>query len=968
LKLDQLILLPEVTFLDMKTSLQCLFIFACLQGLMAQNVGINADGSSPDNSAMLDVKASDRGLLLPRVSLTNVTSASPVTSPATGLLVFNTNASVTGGNGTGFYYWDGSQWVKLDAGNSGDWRLTGNAGTSPASNFLGTTDATDLSIRTNSTERIRVSSSGTVRLNNYTTNNVVKTSGGDGTLTVGAVNLASSEVTGLLPIANGGTNSTATPTAGGIAYGTGTAYAFTPAGSTGNLLVSNGTSAPSWTDPNTLFWRVNGNSGRTPSSSNIGSAVNNNFIGTTDDNDFVVARNNLEAFRVRDVGGSPVVTFNSGAGGYAVGSIGSLNTIMTIGGAQNTSGVNNPIVLIMDRNTSNDAPDNILGGIALGEPGSANRAGQTRIEGRRSIMAASSGATDLPSDLVFYTTPDGTNTARDWMRLSHDGSLVLGENDNKVGYGPGRLRGTWATGTDAVGQNLTIDAGNGTGTGGSGNLVFRTAPPGASGTTPNTMTERMRITNLGRVGIGTSSPGHVLHVAESADDGSVAGIQVDESNSGQALVINESGNGTGILINAADNGAGIQSTVSGAVTAGSVGHLFYDTRTSTTASIGKIGVDIQSTGTWSGTGASNNALNVVASGGTTNVGINVNVSGGTSYAGLFNGGNVGIGTSTPATRLDVVGGTSAAETRMVTLRSNFTADNTGTAIALINSTSPTSNVGAELAAITTNSSSGASQLVFRTHGGGGSFGGLLERMRLTNQGFLGIGTNDPLNQLHVDNSAVGATSARLGRTATQFDNRLFFGDGSFVYVGEQNADDRLYLRGSTMTIDINGNTGGANGRVLTSNGTTVSWQPPVPIGAIIAWVNHLPGTPALPPGWVECNGGTVSDPESPINGQPIPNLNNIPSGTFGTPSGGYYLRGTTGTTGTTQSDRAPDFQIEQSANSQGTQSGTVNNDGATSNYSPWLRNYYLDDSLRWRYVNGEVRPVTYTVRWIMRIK
>jgi hypothetical protein len=53
-------------------------------------------------------------------------------------------------------------------------------------------------------------------------------------------------VTGTLPIANGGTNSTATPTAGGAAYGTGTAYAFTAAGTAGQVLTSNGASAPTW--------------------------------------------------------------------------------------------------------------------------------------------------------------------------------------------------------------------------------------------------------------------------------------------------------------------------------------------------------------------------------------------------------------------------------------------------------------------------------------------------------------------------------------------------------------------------------------------------------------------------------------------------------------------------------------------------------------------------------------------------
>ena len=53
-------------------------------------------------------------------------------------------------------------------------------------------------------------------------------------------------VTGILPIANGGTNSSATATAGGAAYGTGTAFAFTAAGTAGQVLTSNGSSAPTW--------------------------------------------------------------------------------------------------------------------------------------------------------------------------------------------------------------------------------------------------------------------------------------------------------------------------------------------------------------------------------------------------------------------------------------------------------------------------------------------------------------------------------------------------------------------------------------------------------------------------------------------------------------------------------------------------------------------------------------------------
>jgi len=56
-------------------------------------------------------------------------------------------------------------------------------------------------------------------------------------------------ITGTLTIAQGGTNGTATPTAGAVAYGSGTAYAFTSAGTSGQVLTSNGSSAPTWTTP-----------------------------------------------------------------------------------------------------------------------------------------------------------------------------------------------------------------------------------------------------------------------------------------------------------------------------------------------------------------------------------------------------------------------------------------------------------------------------------------------------------------------------------------------------------------------------------------------------------------------------------------------------------------------------------------------------------------------------------------------
>ena len=58
-------------------------------------------------------------------------------------------------------------------------------------------------------------------------------------------------VSGTLPIANGGTNGTATPTAGAVSYGTGTAFGFTAAGTSGQVLTSAGAGIPTWTTPTT---------------------------------------------------------------------------------------------------------------------------------------------------------------------------------------------------------------------------------------------------------------------------------------------------------------------------------------------------------------------------------------------------------------------------------------------------------------------------------------------------------------------------------------------------------------------------------------------------------------------------------------------------------------------------------------------------------------------------------------------
>ena len=98
-------------------------------GLLAQT-GIGT--TTPDASAKLDVSSTNKGFLPPRIALTALNSASPVTSPATGLLIFNTATagSIPNQVTPGYYYWDGvnAKWVRLEdrADNLGNHIATDN--------------------------------------------------------------------------------------------------------------------------------------------------------------------------------------------------------------------------------------------------------------------------------------------------------------------------------------------------------------------------------------------------------------------------------------------------------------------------------------------------------------------------------------------------------------------------------------------------------------------------------------------------------------------------------------------------------------------------------------------------------------------------------------------------------------------------------------------------------------------------
>ncbi|MBV8326553.1 hypothetical protein [Chryseobacterium sp.] len=115
---------------------------------------------SPDPSAMLQINAKDKGLLLPSIALTSLSDSSTVASPADGLIVWNNGKG--GLSETGFYYWYASKWNKFSTtteantnkDNGTGWNTsgtnTGNYGASNTNLSLGTQTMDDLIFKANS--------------------------------------------------------------------------------------------------------------------------------------------------------------------------------------------------------------------------------------------------------------------------------------------------------------------------------------------------------------------------------------------------------------------------------------------------------------------------------------------------------------------------------------------------------------------------------------------------------------------------------------------------------------------------------------------------------------------------------------------------------------------------------------------------------------------------------------------------
>ena len=93
------------------------FVFNTIHSTAQTGIGT----TTPNASAKLEVMATDKGFLPPRVALTASNVFSPIvgtSANATGLLVYNTNSAGSAPNNVvpGYYYWNGTAWIQISGG------------------------------------------------------------------------------------------------------------------------------------------------------------------------------------------------------------------------------------------------------------------------------------------------------------------------------------------------------------------------------------------------------------------------------------------------------------------------------------------------------------------------------------------------------------------------------------------------------------------------------------------------------------------------------------------------------------------------------------------------------------------------------------------------------------------------------------------------------------------------------------
>ena len=347
----------------MKAIYLLLFAFATSLTTHSQ-VGIGT--SNPSSSAKLDVSATDKGFLPPRISLTATNSSTPINGQLTdGLLIYNT--AISNDVTPGYYYWASSMWKRL---------------MSPveisAENLTGTTLNT--TIVNSSLTSVGTISSG---IWNGSTINVNK----------------------------GGTGSTSLP-ANQLLVGNGTNGILSIApGASGNVLTSNGTSWSSSSPSSTFSSDITVNGlrvGRGPgnSSSNTVLGIGAFFSNTTGINNVAIGQSASAGITT----GGDNVAIGVGAGGLV------------------STGTKNTFIGTLADGTSNITNSTAIGNAAYVNTNNTIRLGNSQVTSIISNGKLTTGSITYPNTdgtTGQVLTTDGMGTLN-WQNVSTSGTVQIG--------------------------------------------------------------------------------------------------------------------------------------------------------------------------------------------------------------------------------------------------------------------------------------------------------------------------------------------------------------------------------------------------------------------------------------------------------------------------------------------------------------------------------------------------------------